>query len=48
MHVNWTLQRNTKIKDDEVKKLAKQLVPEIALMDELFDELSAFNSLLKF
>ena len=46
-HTNWTLLRNQTIRYEEVVDLAKQLDPEMAMMDELFDEVLALNILLK-
>ena len=46
-HTNWTLLRDQTIRYEEVVDLAKQLDPEIAVMNELFDEVSALNILLK-
>ena len=46
-HTNWTLLRDQTIRYEEVVDLAKQLDPEMAMMDELFDEVSALNILLK-
>ena len=46
-HMNWTMLRDKTIEYKEVKELAKQLVPEIALLDELFDEVSTINAFLK-
>ena len=46
-HTNWTLLRDQTIRYEEVVDLAKQLDPEMAMMNELFDEVSALNILLK-
>ena len=47
MHTDWTLQRDQTVRYEEVVDLAKQLDPEMAMMDELFDEVTAFNILLQ-
>ena len=44
---NWTLLREQKGRYEEVVDSAKQLDPQTAMMDELFDEVSALNVLLK-
>ena len=44
---NWTLLREQKVRYAEVMDLAKQLHPQTAMIDELFDEVSTFNVLLK-
>ena len=46
-HTNWTLQRDQTVRYEEVVDLAKQLDPEMAMMDELFDEVTALNNLLQ-
>ena len=46
-HTNWTLLRDQIVKYEEVVDLAKQLDPEMAMMDELFDEITVLNNLLK-
>ena len=46
-HTNWTLLRDQTVRYEEVVDLAKQLDPEMAMMDELFDEVSTLNILLK-
>ncbi|XP_076812013.1 zinc finger protein 862-like [Clavelina lepadiformis] len=47
MHINWTLLKDQAIEYEEVKGLAKQVDPLMAMKDELFDEVSAVNALLK-
>ena len=47
MHTNWTLLRDQIVRYEEVVDLAKQLDPEMAMMDELFDEVTVLNILLK-
>ena len=47
MHTDWTLQRDQTVRYEEVVDLTKQLDPEMAMMDELFDEVTAFNILLQ-
>ena len=44
---NWTLLGEQKVRYEEVVDLAKQLDPQTAMMDELFDEVSALNILKK-
>ena len=46
-HTNWILLRDQTIRYEEVVDLAKQLDAEMVMMDELFDEVSALNILLK-
>ena len=46
-HTNWTLLRDQTVRYEEVVDLAKQLDPEMAMMDELFDEVTALNILKK-
>ena len=46
-NTNWTLLRDQTVRYEEVVDLAKQLDPEMARMNELFDEVSAINILLK-
>ena len=46
-HIKWTLLRDQTIRYEEVVDLANKLDPEMAMMDELFDEVSALNILLK-
>ncbi|XP_077974479.1 uncharacterized protein LOC144430420 [Styela clava] len=46
-NLDWTLLRNRKVKYEEVLEMAKQIDPHIAMADELFDEVSALNSLLE-
>ena len=46
-HTNWTLLRDQIVRYEEVVDLAKQLDPEMAMMDELFDEVTVLNILLK-
>ena len=41
------MQRDQTVRYEEVVDLAKQLDPEMAMMDELFDEDTAFNILLQ-
>ena len=41
------MQRDQTVRYEEVVDLAKQLGPEMAVMDELFDEVTAFNILLQ-
>ena len=45
--IKWTLLRVQTIEYEEVKELAKQVDPHVAIKDELFDEVSALNDLLK-
>jgi len=46
-NVAWILLRNRKAKYDEVKEMAKQIDPQVAMADELFDEVSALNGILQ-
>jgi len=46
-HIKWTLLRDRNIEYEDVKELAKQVDPQMAMMDELFDEVSALNALLE-
>ena len=43
----WTQLRVQTIEYEEVKELAKQVDPQMAIKDELFDEVLALNDLLK-
>ena len=45
--IEWTLLRVQTIEYEEVKELAKQVDQQMAIKDELFDEVSALNELLK-
>ena len=45
--IKWTLLRVQTIEYEEVKELAKQVDPQMAIKDELFDEVSTLNDLLK-
>ena len=44
---NWTLRREQKVRCEKFVNLAKQLDLQTAMMDELFDEVSALNVFLK-
>ena len=46
-YIKWTLPRVKTIEYEEVRELAKQVDPPMATKDELFDEVSALNDLLK-
>ena len=46
-NVTWTLLRNRSITYEEVKEMAKNVNPEIAMADELFDEVSSLNAMLE-
>ena len=46
-YINWTLLKVQAIEYVEAKKLAKQVDPPMAIKDELLDEVSAINALLK-
>ena len=46
-YIKWTLLRDQTIEYEEVKELAKQVDPPMAINDELFEEVSAVNGLLK-
>ena len=46
-NIKWTLLRVKTIEYEEVRELAKQVDPPMATKDELFDEVSALNDLLK-
>ena len=46
-NTNWTLLRDQTVRYEEVVNLTKQLDPEMARMDELFDEVSAINIFLE-
>ena len=46
-YINWTLLKVQAIEYVEAKKLAKQVDPPMAMEDELLDEVSAINALLK-
>ena len=45
--IKWTLLRVQMIEYEEVKELVKQVDPQMAIKDELFDEVSALNDLFK-
>ena len=47
MQTNWTLLREQKVRYEEVVDFTKQLDLQTAIMDELFNKVSAFNVLLK-
>ena len=46
-NVAWTLLRNRSVTYEEVKEMAKKVDPEVAMADELFDEVSSFNDMLE-
>lgn len=46
-NIKWTLLRDRNIEYKDVKELAKQIDPPMAMTDELFDEVSALNALLE-
>ena len=46
-NVAWTLLRNQSVTYEEVKEMAKKIDPEVAMADELFDEVSSFNDMLE-
>ena len=46
-YIKWTLLRVKTIEYEEVRELAKQVDPPMTTKDELFDEVSALNDLLK-
>ena len=46
-NVAWILLRNRKVKYEEVKEMAKQIDIQVAMADELFDEVSALNGILQ-
>ena len=46
-YIKWTMLRVKTIEYEEVRELAKQVAPSMANKDELFDEVSALNDLLK-
>ena len=46
-NVTWTLLRNRSITYEEVKEMAKNVNPEIAMADELFDEVLSLNAMLE-
>ena len=46
-YINRTLLKVQAIEYEEVRELAKQVDPPMAIRDELFDEVSAINALLK-
>ena len=47
LYINWTLIRVQAIENEKVKELAKQVDQPMAIKEELFDKVSAFNALLK-
>ena len=46
-NVAWTLLRNWSVTYEEVKEMAKKVDPEVAMADELFDEVSSLNDMLE-
>ena len=47
VNVAWTLLRNRSVTYEEVKEMAKKVDPEVAMADELFDEVSSLNDMLE-
>ena len=46
-NVAWTLLRNRSVTYEEVKEMAKKVDPEVAMADELFDEVSSLSDMLE-
>ena len=46
-NVAWTLLRNRSVTYEEVKEMAKKVNPEVAMADELFEEVSSLNDILE-
>ena len=46
-NVAWTLLRNRSVTYEEVKEMAKKVDPEVAMADELFDDVSSPNDMLE-